>query len=51
MNILRIYEIEKVLPEFAINSKKKIKKSIDEFKVKANSERLVLFNKQLNEHS
>ena len=50
MTVFGTYSIEEVLPRFAINSKFKKKISIGEFKVKANSERLVLFNKQLQEH-
>lgn len=49
MAVFGIYKIEEVLPEFAVNSKKKIKKTINNIKVKATSERLVLFNRQLNE--
>lgn len=49
MNIFGMYNIEEVLPRFAVNSKFKKKIRIGEFKVKANSERLVLFNKQLQE--
>ena len=50
MNVFGTYKIEEVLPKFAVNTKFKKKKIIGDFKVKANSERLILFNKQLNEH-
>ena len=49
MTVFGTYSIEEVLPRFAINSKFKKKISIAGFKVKANSERLLLFNKQLQE--
>ena len=49
MIVFGMYDIGEVLPKFAVNSKFKKKISIGEFKVKVNSERLVLFNKQLQE--
>ncbi len=50
MIIYGTYKIDEILPEFAVNSKFKKKKKLGEFKIKANSERLVLFNKQYQEN-
>ena len=50
MIIYGTYKIDEILPEFAVNTKFKKKKKLGEFKIKANSERLVLFNKQYQEN-
>lgn len=47
MIVIKKYAIKEILPEFAVSTKRKVKKVIDGFKVKANSQRLVLFNTQL----
>lgn len=51
MRTLCAYSINEILPTFAVTTKRKVKKPIGNFNVKANSERLVLFSKQLNEHN